>query len=348
MPSAIVHERGQTAVSTTTSSGKRSSLSILSYFGIAGNIDYSNAKVSNRSKIAIIPSNIHNQSTKPTKVPLHLKLIVAAAAGITGTTVIFPIDMVKTRLMSAGNGSPLRVAMDMFSKEGISGFYRGLGANLVGVTPEKAIKLAANDVLREHLTLCDGRLPLEREIIAGAGAGVFQVIATNPMELIKIRMQMQSLLPIHERQSTLQVLRSFSIPGLYQGTIATLCRDVPFSIIFFPLYANLKKMTANTITGENSFFSILSSGMLAGAIGASGVTPADVIKTRLQVAGGKEKYGTLLNCFNTILREEGIRAFYKGVVPRTCVVAPLFGISLLSFEVQKEYIMKNGLPDFFE
>jgi hypothetical protein len=40
---------------------------------------------------------------------------------------------------------------------------------LAGVTPEKAIKLAANDLLREALELPDGTLPLHREMMAGAG-----------------------------------------------------------------------------------------------------------------------------------------------------------------------------------
>ena len=47
--------------------------------------------------------------------------------------------------------------------------FPGLGANLAGVTPEKAIKLAANDLLREALELPDGTLPLHREMMAGAG-----------------------------------------------------------------------------------------------------------------------------------------------------------------------------------
>jgi hypothetical protein len=37
---------------------------------------------------------------------------------------------------------------------------------------------------------------------------------------------------------------------MYQGTLATLSRDIPFSLIFFPLYANLKKAFADT-KGEN-------------------------------------------------------------------------------------------------
>lgn len=33
---------------------------------------------------------------------------------------------------------------------------------------------------------------------------------------------------------------------------------------------------------------------------------------RLQVAGGKERYGNMVNCFNTILKEEGPTALFKG------------------------------------
>jgi hypothetical protein len=63
----------------------------------------------------------------------------------------------------------------------------------------------------------------------------------------------------------------------------------------------------------------------------------------LQLVGGKEKYGDIGNCFRTILKEEGPTALFKGSVPRMCVVAPLFGIALLSFEMQKEYMIKSGM-----
>lgn len=68
----------------------------------------------------------------------------------------------------------------------------------------------------------------------------------------------------------------------------------------------------------------------------------DVVKTRLQEAGGSARYTGIPDCFAKIYKEEGVRAFFKGAVPRMCVVAPLFGISLLAFEKQKEYLLKTG------
>eukprot|EP01035_Chromulina_nebulosa_P018922 gene18922-24726_t len=190
--------------------------------------------------------------------------------------------MIKTRLQSS-NGvyfGPIDAFKKIVGNEGgYRALYRGLGINLIGVTPEKAIKLSANEFFREALERPDGSISLINEVIAAAGAGIVQVIATNPMEISKIRMQTQMLLPAHERQSTIEVIRSLGIRGLYSGTLATLLRDVPFSVLFFPSYANLKLLVADN-NGNNSFASTLFAGGLAGAIAAGAVTPTDVIKTR--------------------------------------------------------------------
>ena len=64
---------------------------------------------------------------------------------------------------------------------------------------------------------------------------------------------------------------------------------------------------------------------------------------RLQLAGGKEKFGNMLNAFTTIAKEEGASALFKGILPRMIVVGPLFAITLLAFEAQKSYMIKNNL-----
>lgn len=68
--------------------------------------------------------------------------------------------------------------------------YSGSGVNILLITPEKAIKLAANDVFRHYLsTPGEKQLPIWKGMIAGAGAGFCQIIVTTPMELLKIQMQ---------------------------------------------------------------------------------------------------------------------------------------------------------------
>lgn len=99
------------------------------------------------------------------------------------------------------------------------------------------------------------------------------------MEIVKIRMQMQALLPVEARQTTVEVIKGLGLKGLYQGTAATLSRDVPFSVLFFPGYANIKAMMADK-DGNNSMVSNLVAGVAAGALASGAVTPSDVIKTR--------------------------------------------------------------------
>lgn len=58
------------------------------------------------------------------------------------------------------------------------------------ITPEKAIKLVANDIFRYHLAVPgQEKLSVFRGMIAGGGAGLCQIIVTTPMELLKIQMQ---------------------------------------------------------------------------------------------------------------------------------------------------------------
>lgn len=65
-----------------------------------------------------------------------------------------------------------RNSIDCFKKvirhEGVLGLYRGLVPQLIGVAPEKAIKLTVNDLVRDKLTSKEGVIPGYGEVLAGA------------------------------------------------------------------------------------------------------------------------------------------------------------------------------------
>uniref|UniRef100_A0A8C1H043 Solute carrier family 25 member 22a n=2 Tax=Cyprinus carpio TaxID=7962 RepID=A0A8C1H043_CYPCA len=128
------------------------------------------------------------------QISLPAKLINGGVAGLIGVTCVFPIDLAKTRLQNQQNGSRLYTSMSdclikTIRSEGYFGMYRGAAVNLTLVTPEKAIKLAANDFFRFHLSKDGQKLTLLREMLAGCGAGTCQVIVTTPMEMLKIQLQ---------------------------------------------------------------------------------------------------------------------------------------------------------------
>uniref|UniRef100_A0A1B0BUR3 Calcium-binding mitochondrial carrier protein Aralar1 n=1 Tax=Glossina palpalis gambiensis TaxID=67801 RepID=A0A1B0BUR3_9MUSC len=175
-------------------------------------------------------------------------------AGAVGATVVYPIDLVKTRMQNQRTGSYIgevayRNSWDCFKKvirhEGFLGLYRGLLPQLMGVAPEKAIKLTVNDLVRDKLSDKQGTIPVWAEVLAGGCAGASQVVFTNPLEIVKIRLQVAGEIAGGAKVRALAVVRDLGLFGLYKGARACLLRDVPFSAIYFPTYAHTKALFAD-------------------------------------------------------------------------------------------------------
>ncbi|XP_042896208.2 calcium-binding mitochondrial carrier protein Aralar1 isoform X1 [Parasteatoda tepidariorum] len=251
------------------------------------------------------------------------RFTLGSIAGAAGATVVYPIDLVKTRMQNQRTGSYIgelmyRNSFDCAKKvirhEGFTGLYRGLIPQLVGVCPEKAIKLTMNDLVRDKFTNSKGEIPLWGEILAGGCAGASQVMFTNPLEIVKIRLQVAGeIAAVGRKVRALSVMKDLGITGLYKGARACFLRDIPFSAIYFPVYAHTKLKFADA-DGHNGAGSLLLSACIAGVPAAYLVTPADVIKTRLQVAAreGQTTYTGVLDACRKIWKEEGGAAFWKG------------------------------------
>ncbi|XP_019747217.1 mitochondrial glutamate carrier 1-like [Hippocampus comes] len=257
--------------------------------------------------------------------------------------------------------------------EGYFGMYRGAAVNLTLVTPEKAIKLAVNDFFRHQLSKDGGKLPVFKEMLAGCCAGMCQVIVTTPMEMLKIQLQDAGRLAAQQRvmpsvvttlnmsgtsavlsrsynaspapqlrtvsatQITRDLLKTKGVTGLYRGLGATLMRDIPFSVIYFPLFAHLHQLGRHSTENPSvPFYWSFVSGCLAGSFAAVAVSPCDVVKTRLQSlkkGTNEETYNGVVDCVRKIMRKEGPSAFLKGATCRALVIAPLFGIAQVVYFV---------------
>ncbi|XP_060880522.1 mitochondrial glutamate carrier 1-like [Metopolophium dirhodum] len=280
------------------------------------------------------------------------KIINGGIAGIIGVTIVFPLDLVKTRLQNQKPGPDgsfmYRSMLDAFRKtytaEGYFGMYRGSAVNILLITPEKAIKLAANDQFRHWLATPGKPLTLIREMLAGAGAGLFQIVVTTPMELLKIQMQDagrvaaqaklegKTVPKVSATSLARELVASKGLLGLYRGVGATGMRDVTFSIIYFPMFARLNALGPRKKDGSGDavFWCSFVSGCVAGSSAALAVNPIDVIKTRLQAikkSDAELEYKGVVDCFTKTLRNEGPLAFFRGGACRMIVIAPLFGIA---------------------
>ncbi|KAH8307977.1 hypothetical protein KR059_003763, partial [Drosophila kikkawai] len=271
------------------------------------------------------------------------RFTLGSFAGAVGATVVYPIDLVKTRMQNQRAGSYIgevayRNSWDCFKKvirhEGVLGLYRGLLPQLLGVAPEKAIKLTMNDLVRDKFTDKKGNIPTWAEVLAGGVAGGSQVVFTNPLEIVKIRLQVAGEIASGSKIRAWSVVKELGLFGLYKGARACLLRDVPFSAIYFPTYAHVKAMMADK-DGYNHPLTLLAAGAIAGVPAASLVTPADVIKTRLQVVArsGQTTYTGVWDATKKIMAEEGPRAFWKGTAARVFRSSPQFGVTLVTYEL---------------
>ncbi|KIJ54336.1 hypothetical protein M422DRAFT_201453 [Sphaerobolus stellatus SS14] len=272
-------------------------------------------------------------------------------AGSFGATIVYPIDLGMQNQRSNVVGQRLYensidCVRKVFRNEGFLGFYRGLGPQLVGVAPEKAIKLTVNDLVRSRAMDPEtGRITLPWELVAGGAAGGCQVVFTNPLEIVKIRLQIQGEAAKMEGakpKGAVHIVKQLGLFGLYRGASACLLRDIPFSAIYFPAYSHLKKDIFNE--GYNGkklgFLETLASAAIAGMPAAYLTTPADVVKTRLQVEArkGQTTYKGLTDAFIKIYREEGFKALYKGGPARVIRSSPQFGFTLVAYEYLHKFL----------
>ena len=110
---------------------------------------------------------------------------LGSLAGAFGAFMVYPIDLVKTRMQNQRNERVGQVlyknSIDCASKvvrnEGIKGLYSGVLPQLIGVAPEKAIKLTVNDLVRGKFTdKKSGNIWWPWEVVAGGTAGACQVV----------------------------------------------------------------------------------------------------------------------------------------------------------------------------
>lgn len=234
--------------------------------------------------------------------------------------------------------------------------YVCMNPRCVGGDPGRRSTMSLSSPLTGHVLLCvpgryvtltltqfceydRSRETLLNQVAAGALTGVIQVAATNPMEIVKLRLQVQAAAggaAAAQQLTPGQIVRELGPRGLYKGSMITIARDVPYNVVFFTSYIAIKRWLTDE-QGHVTLPRIMASGVIAGMIGACLGTPVDVVKTRIQARGSDYTKGAPAAA-RRILAEEGYRAFFTGSVPRMAVQGPLYGIALLAFEVQQAFL----------
>ncbi|XP_025256124.1 tricarboxylate transport protein, mitochondrial isoform X1 [Theropithecus gelada] len=302
-----------------------------------------------RALAAAAPASGKAKLTHPGKA-----ILAGGLAGGIEICITFPTEYVKTQLQLDERSHPPRYrgigdcVRQTVRSHGVLGLYRGLSSLLYGSIPKAAVRFGMFEFLSNHMRDAQGRLDSTRGLLCGLGAGVAEaVVVVCPMETIKVKF-------IHDQTSpnpkyrgffhgVREIVREQGLKGTYQGLTATVLKQGSNQAIRFFVMTSLR----NWYRGDNPnkpMNPLITGvfGAIAGAASVFGNTPLDVIKTRMQVRGlgmrweggtGPElaaeplpadvpqgleahKYRNTWDCGLQILRKEGLKAFYKGTVPR--------------------------------
>lgn len=248
--------------------------------------------------------------------------------------ILFPIDTLKTRLQSEKG---------FWRSGGFANVYRGLAPVAAGSAPTAALFFTTYEFFKKFLGQYVG--PQHTHFVHMASASIGEIAACMvrvPVEVVKQRRQTKTYK--YEASFFRLMWDAYKSEGLtkgvYRGFGTTVTREIPFSLIQFPLWeffkANLTETMGIPLTSASSALC----GAVSGSIAAAITTPLDVAKTRIMLAeaadGRNINMGPVLV---RIYRENGIRGLFLGVVPRVTWIFIGGGIFFGFYEFTNSYFV---------
>lgn len=180
------------------------------------------------------------------------------------------------------------------------------------------------------------------------------------MEVVKIRLQAQyhSLsdpldIPKYRNaaHAMFTVIREEGIGALYRGVSLTALRQGTNQAVNFTAYTEFKELLQKAqpqYDGSNlPGWQTSLIGLVSGAMGPFSNAPIDTIKTRLQrtpAEPGQTAISRITKIAGEMFKQEGPKAFYKGITPRVMRVAPGQAVTFTVYEYLKDKLEKSSVP----
>ncbi|XP_054164212.1 S-adenosylmethionine mitochondrial carrier protein-like [Oppia nitens] len=273
--------------------------------------------------------------TKEAIVPL----ISGAMAGMCVDLTLFPIDTIKTRLQSDAG---------FWRSGGFRHIYSGLMSTMIGSAPNAAIFFLSYETSKSSLkSLISTKYePIVHMMSASVGE-VTACLVRVPVEVIKQRAQAsQGLIGGQQRPQTSgqifrQTISREGFRGLYRGYLSTIVREIPFSLIQFPVWEYLKKrwIAHQNHQPLNAIQSTVC-GAVAGGCSALLTTPLDLAKTRIMLAetGAAFSIRDIAIVLKMIYTQNGVFGLFTGAVPRVVHISIGGAIFLGGYDIISNFL----------
>ncbi|KIW69004.1 hypothetical protein, variant [Phialophora macrospora] len=299
-----------------------------------------------------VPGEEFDYEALPPNYGLGHNMLAGAFAGIAEHTVMYPVDLMKTRMQiinpsAGGLYTGLSHAVStIYRIEGLRTLWRGVTSVIVGAGPAHAVYFGTYEFVKESAggNKADGK----HHPLAAAASGACATIASdalmNPFDVIKQRMQVHGSTYSSITQCARSVWRAEGLSAFYVSYPTTLCMTVPFTATQFMAYESLSKVM--NPRKEYDPITHCVAGGLAGAFAAGITTPLDVIKTLLQTRGLSQRDDIrnvrgLFHAAAIVKKEFGWSGFMRGWRPRIITTMPSTAICWSSYEMAKAYFKRT-------
>ncbi|XP_030479963.1 uncharacterized protein LOC115697191 isoform X1 [Cannabis sativa] len=244
-------------------------------------------------------------------------LSVAVATGIT-----HPLDVLKVRLQMqlVGQKGPLagmgQLFVGVLKTEGPKSLYLGLTPALTRSVLYGGLRLGLYEPSKYACNWAFGSNNIFLKIASGGFAGAFATAVTNPIEVLKVRLQMNPNMrnrgPIEELR---RIVSQEGIIALWKGVGPAMARAAALTASQLATYDETKRILISLASFEEGFHLHLISSVVAGTVSTFITAPMDMVKTRLMLQRESKRVGNYKNgfhCAYQVIRTEGPKALYKG------------------------------------
>lgn len=325
----------------------------------ASAIDNTKSKSSKALQTRISVSGERKPQVLHDPVYFYASLMAGVGSGAVSSVLCAPLDLIRVRMQvwgtvmaQEGRGTTKVIPTmmkDIWVREGVSGFFRGLGATLLTVPIFWGVYFPLYEEFKRRWSTRSPEVnPSIVHMGSAVGAGVIADIICNPMFVIRTRLQTEALhdaasgVPPHKPTTILTTAQSLLREGgpriFWRGMSANLL-GLSHVAIQFPIYEQLKKTLRGDKTVESVTDLLLATSL--SKMSASLVSyPHEVIRSRMMDA--RINTGFFQTC-RSIFAREGLLGFYTGlqvtmvrVIPNTCVTFLSYELLLRWARIQIE------------
>ncbi|XP_057312554.1 putative mitochondrial transporter UCP3 [Hydractinia symbiolongicarpus] len=274
------------------------------------------------------------------------KMVAASLSASMAEIVTIPIDTAKVRLQMQGENTNtkgskqlkyrgmIHTMITIAKEEGPRSMYKGLTAGIHRQVCFCGIRIGLYDSVRKlYGDTSEGKPKVLVKILASLTTASAAVLMFQPAEVVKIRFQVagnkQRYKSTFDAYKT--IARTESIRGLWRGVSTNIVRLSVVNCTEIVAYDVFKSYILYKQLMEDKVPLHLVSALGASFVSVLVTSPIDVVKTRFMNSQAGS-YKTPFYCAASIFRQNGLTAFYKGVIPAFTRFSSWAIVFFLSYE----------------